>query len=104
MSEDKILLTVEQATSMLPDGDMVHTFRSGPGIALGADWERKSLIATIEKSPQRELGGEFCQGMKHGLVVWTVDEDDGRKEPLFVQCKKDFDYEAFEAELNKEQP
>ena len=37
----RIFLTVEQAESVLPDGDSIHTFfNTGFGL-LGADWSRK---------------------------------------------------------------
>ena len=87
MSDDKVPLTAEQAISMLPDGESVHTFRDMPGIMLGADWNRDTLIEAIRNS-KCEVGGKACQGMNHGLVVWT----DG---PLFVECREDVDYEQF---------
>ena len=75
---------------MLPDGDEIHTFRSGPGCLIGADWTRDQIIDQIETKPC-ELGGELCTKMNHGLVIWTEPDN-----PLFVECRKDVDYQQFE--------
>ena len=91
MTDDRAILTTEQALSMLPEGERIHTFRTNPLALLGADWDREDLIAAIREG-QCEIGGEACQNFNHGLVVWTGDN------PLFVECKKGFDYKAFEAE------
>lgn len=40
MADKKIYITAEQAISVLPDGDSVHTFYN-PGFGLvGADWSK----------------------------------------------------------------
>lgn len=89
MSGEKIILTTEQALSMLPDGDSIHTFRSTGMALIGCDWEREDLEETIRES-QCEIGGDQCQAFNHGLVVWTSET-----EPLFVECREGIDYEAF---------
>lgn len=87
METDRIFITGEQAIEIMNDGESVHTFRSG-GIALiGCDWNRDDLIGAINSS-ECEIGGEMCQAVNHGLVVWT----DG---PLFVECKPGTDYAKF---------
>lgn len=83
MSEDKIILTKEQAISLIGDGQDIHTFRSGHGILVGADHSRKELLESIERAKLIEIGGEACKRMGHGLVVWTSNTD-----PLFVQADK----------------
>jgi hypothetical protein len=92
MSDDKCLLTPDQAIAMLdPDGENIHTLRSAPLCMLGADWERSDLIKAIRTAAGLEIGGDMCKGMNHGLVVWTE-----RDNPLFVECAKGFDYDAYE--------
>ena len=40
---EKVFLNEEEALSLLPDGDYIHTFLN-PGFDLvGADWEKMSL-------------------------------------------------------------
>ena len=92
MSDAKIILTPEQALSMLPNGDQIHTFRSASVALIGADWDRVDLEKAIRENVC-EVGGVHCQAVNHGLVVWTDKTD-----PLFVECRKGVDYEAFAAE------
>ncbi len=96
MSDERIVLSKDQALSMLGDGDDIHTFRTpGMGIMLGSDWKRQSILDAIEDN-ECELGGPMCQRMNHGLIIHI----DG---PLFVECSNDFDYAAFELALTAPQ-
>lgn len=79
MSDEKIILTKAQAKSLLARRKQIHTFRSGRGLLIGADWEKDSLLKEIDNSEMLEIGGEQCKRMGHGLVVWTGNE------PLFVE-------------------
>ena len=93
MSDDPIILTADQALSMLPDGDRIHTFRSA-GIALvGCDWDRDKIEEAIREN-ECELGGPMCQKMNHGLAVHVGGD------PLFVECKPEFDYAQFEVAVS----
>jgi hypothetical protein len=90
---NRVYLTKEQAVSMLPDGDTIHTFLSNSIALIGADWDRIKIIKAIADC-KCEIGGEACKAMNHGLVVHAGDL------PLFVECKKDFDYDAFELRVS----
>lgn len=80
----KIFLSKEQAKKLIK-GKSIHTFRTGTGLLLGADWSRESLLDAIENSSENalEIGGEQCKAMGHGLVIWT-----SQKDPLFVEVDK----------------
>ena len=66
----KCYLTKEQAVSILPDGDSIHTFYN-PGFGLvGADWSRESLLDKLEKSDILELTGPTDREMGHGLCAY----------------------------------
>ena len=91
MTDDKIILTAEQAESLLPDGDEIHTFRNpNAAMLIGADWGRDELLKVIQAS-QCEIGGEQCRNSGHGLVVWT-----DKNNPLFVETRKDVDWDELE--------
>lgn len=75
----RTFLTKEEALSLLPDEDDIHTFRGVPGILIGADWYRDELVTEINRCTC-EIGGEMCRQLGHGLVIWT-----GRDDPLFVK-------------------
>ena len=66
MADDRKVITFDQAVSMLPDGDTVHTFlQAGFGL-IGADWPRENILADFEKY-EVELTGPAATAMDHGL-------------------------------------
>ena len=81
---DRVILTTEQALDYLPEGDYIHTFRSGGMTLIGCDIKRKEIIKAIE-THEVELSGEMATGMKHGICL--VD-DHG---PLFIATKEGLD-------------
>lgn len=89
---EKITLTKEQALSMLGEDEQIHTFRSTAVAMIGCDWKRSSIVEAISAN-ECELGGPSCISMNHGLVIHV----DGS--PLFVECKKGFDYAVFLPEV-----
>lgn len=93
MSEDPIILSKEQALSMLGDEEHIHTFRNTGFALFGCDWKRESIIEAINEN-ECEIGGPACQHMNHGLAIHVGDS------PLFVKCKIGFDYAAFEASIS----
>lgn len=80
----KAYITKEQAVSILPDGDSIHTFYN-PGFGLaGADWGRADLLDKLEKSDILELTGPTARGMGHGLCAYDKTEK-GRGNILFIE-------------------
>lgn len=68
-TEDRVFLTPEQALAMLPEGDLIHTFRNSGGMLLGADSNRADIEEEIRKAEKREVAGEMATSMGHGLVL-----------------------------------
>lgn len=62
-------LTVDEALSVLPDGDDIHTFRGGGMAVIGADWSRPGIEELIREKGGAELTGGMSRGMKHGIAV-----------------------------------
>ncbi len=76
MSDEKILLTAEEAISLLPEGPYVHNYKNpGVGLMIGIDFERDSAEECIRNAVQCEIGGPGCKSMKHALVVWKTERD-----------------------------
>lgn len=49
MEDERVYLTADEAIRMLPDGDMIHTYRQGGGFVLiGGDMERCMICAVID--------------------------------------------------------
>lgn len=70
-SDTKRYLTYDEAVSLLPDGDEIHTFVNGPFL-IGADWSREDILDKLKKSTI-ELSGPSASGMGHGIAAYTVD-------------------------------
>lgn len=66
----KIYITPEQAISVLPDGESIHTFYN-PGFGfVGADWSRSDIIDKLHKSEIIELTGPAARKMNHGICAY----------------------------------
>ena len=77
-------ITAEQAVSILPDGEHIHTFING-GLGLcGADWSRADIIDKLNKSDKIELTGEMAKSMKHGIAAYN-DTAKYQSELLFIE-------------------
>ena len=61
-------MTKEEAIKMLPEGDIVHTFRNGGNILMGADWDKDEIIKAMDKYGV-ELSGEVAIRFNHRLVL-----------------------------------
>lgn len=85
MSGERKFLTKKQALSLIPKRGKIHTFRNTGSILIGADWSASSLQRAIKEAGKEaiEIGGELCQKMGHGLVIWTSETN-----PLFVEVDK----------------
>lgn len=69
----KQYITAEQAISVLPDGDSVHTFYN-PGFGLvGADWSRADITDKLYSSDIIELTGPSARGLGHGICAYGKD-------------------------------
>lgn len=86
MSEKRHFLTVDEAISILPDGDSIHTFRDA-AVLIGADWSRKDIIDEIQKSERREITGPMARGTGHGLAVYPPNAK-YHSDILFVETDK----------------
>lgn len=83
--ENRTFISYEEAVSLLPDGDVIHTFRSSnSGIILGADWDRENLLNAI-KTYKPELSGKIATKLGHGLCI--IDEVGH----LFIETKRNED-------------
>jgi hypothetical protein len=76
--DERVHLTFEQASAMLPAADHIHTFRGTGPIMIGADWPRDDLLSAIREHGA-ELAGPGATGMGHGLVL--IDNHG----PLFIE-------------------
>jgi hypothetical protein len=86
-ADERVELTPEQALAMLPEGEIVHTFRNPDGMMLGADWGRAAVEEEIRNAERRELAGDMATRMGHGLVLFPKDAQ-YQRDLLFVATRK----------------
>lgn len=84
MSDNKVILTAEQAEALLAPGERVHNFANPAGMLVGCDDDRDRAIAALKAAKQIELGGPACMAMKHPIVVW-----DSEKHCTFFEADMD---------------
>lgn len=58
MSDDKIILTADEAIALLPMGAFVHNYINPNGMMIGCDYERPKAIEVIKDADLLELGGD----------------------------------------------
>lgn len=83
----KIYITKEQAESLLPDNDNIHTFYNFAWGLMGADWSRNDILDKIEKSDLIELTGESARKMGHGICVYDKSTQ-FQSDILFIQTNE----------------
>ena len=69
MPDTKLILTPDQAESLLPTGGRVHSFVNPPWGFVECDSSRKDVVRLIREARLLEIGGERAKRMKHALVV-----------------------------------
>lgn len=87
MDNSKKYITAEQAISLLPDGDAIHTFYDYGICLIGADWDREDVISRIKESDKIEITGYSARKMGHGIAVYN-DDTKWQSEVLFIETDK----------------
>ena len=80
----KTHLTTEQAISVLPDGDTVHTFYNFGLSLMGADYSKDHIVKKLCDSDIIEFTGPVARGMGHGICAYNKDAK-YQRDILFVQ-------------------
>lgn len=95
--DERVFITADEATSLLNDGENIHTFVNPNGMLIGADWSRNKILELLkEHSGKIELGGDTCRAMKHGMIVFRGDS------PLFIETN-DKKLKEFDPDINPAQ-
>ncbi len=70
MTDEKVMLTADQAIAMLPAKETIHTFvNPAAGMLLGASWTREYTLQAIGASTHIELTGPSAASMGHHFVI-----------------------------------
>ena len=97
----KVDLNYDEAVSLLPDGDDIHTFKNAPFGLIGADWSREDILNKLKEADiVIELTGEQAKAMNHGMCAYHKNIK-SRIEILFIETDK-AKLTAFEHTLSTE--
>ena len=80
----KRYITYEEAASLLPGGDYVHTFYNNSFGLMGADWSKEEILDKLRKSEIIELTGDTARSMGHGMCAYNKDTK-YHSDILFIQ-------------------
>lgn len=80
MDEERVFLTSDEAITMLPEKECIHTIRNAWFGIIGADCSREYIVEIVKKY-QPELAGEVAANMNHKIVIF---DETG---PLFIETK-----------------
>jgi hypothetical protein len=71
VSDERQLLTKEEAIAKLPDKEYIHTFRQANNpfatALIGAGWDKNEIISAMDNY-EFELSGERATSMNHGMA------------------------------------
>lgn len=81
-------ITYDQAVSILPDGEYVHTFINGGFGLMGADWSREEILDKLQKSEVIELTGEKARSMGHGMCAYNKNAK-WQSDLLFIETNEE---------------
>lgn len=75
MLDEKLIITPDQAISLLVEGDTVHNYANPvAGMFVGVDFDRSDAEKHIREAIQCEIAGPGCKSMKHALAVWSSND------------------------------
>ena len=80
------ILTTDEAVTLLPEGDIIHTFYNLPTMLVGADWAIEEVLEKLnEKGIVIELTGEKARKTGHGMCVHPNEDQYYQSDILFIE-------------------
>lgn len=81
----KYYLNYDEAISLLPNGEDIHTFYNTSFGLVGADWSKEDILNKLkEVDIVIELTGEQAKSMKHGMCAYNKNAK-WQSEILFIE-------------------
>lgn len=94
MSDEKMTIGYDAALAFLKPRGAIHTFRTGSGMLVGADWSRASILEALKVAPEIQVTGDTAQSMGHGLAIqdkhgWVFIETTSRTDEAVASATLD---------------
>ncbi len=85
----KYYLNYDEAVSLLPNSEDIHTFYNASFGLLGADWSREEILNKLKETDiVIELTGEQAKSMKHGMCAYSQNAK-YQSEILFIETDEE---------------
>ena len=85
----KYYLNYDEAVSLLPNGEDIHTFYNASFGLMGADWSREDILKKLKETDiVIELTGEQARAMKHGMCAYSKNAK-WQSEILFIETDEE---------------
>lgn len=85
----KYYLNYDEAVSLLPNGEDIHTFYNASFGLMGADWSREDILNKLQEVDiVIELTGEQAKSMKHGMCAYSKNAK-YQSEILFIETDEE---------------
>lgn len=85
----KYYLNYDEAVSLLPNEEDIHTFHCASIGLIGADWSREEILNKLkEKDIVIELTGEQAKALKHGMCAYSKSAK-YQREVLFIETDEE---------------
>ena len=68
--DERYYLSYNEAVSVLPNEEYIHTFINEAFGLIGADWERHEVLNKLKNSDTIELCGKQARRMGHGICCY----------------------------------
>lgn len=68
-TDEKLVITAEEAASLLRESEYIHNYAGGPGMLIGCDFDRDDAVQAFAAAKEIEIAGPFMYGMKHAIAV-----------------------------------
>ena len=67
----RYFLSYDEAVSVLPNEEYIHTFINNAIGLIGADWEKNEVLHKLKNTDTIELCGEQARKMGHGICCYN---------------------------------
>ena len=85
----KYYLNYDEAVSLLPNKEDIHTFYNPSFGLMGADWSREDILNKLKEADVViELTGEQAKLMKHGMCAYSKNAQ-FHNEILFIETDEE---------------
>lgn len=85
----KYYLNYDEAVSLLPNKEDIHTFYNAAFGLIGADWSRENILNKLKENDiVIELTGEQAKAMNHGMCAYSKNAK-YQSEILFIETDKE---------------